>query len=155
MSRAVVTLACPALAATMGTGRRGARYWAGRVGPFLALALLFAAGCGTAPTAPTSGAAAPAAPAGAAAGAAASAAPTAVAPASFSIGHLPGAAFQWGSYAALEKGFYTAQGLDLDVITIGTPNDAARAVVSNSVAVAHFSADAAVRAIEGGGDLVI
>jgi ABC-type nitrate/sulfonate/bicarbonate transport system substrate-binding protein len=41
------------------------------------------------------------------------------------------------------------------VIQIATPNDAARAVVSNSVAVAHFSADAAVRAIEGGGDLVV
>src|SRR5687767_4479660 len=51
----------------------------------------------------------------------------------FDIGHLPGAAFQWGSYVALDKGFFTTQGLDLEVVQIGTPNEAARAVVSNSV----------------------
>jgi ABC-type nitrate/sulfonate/bicarbonate transport system substrate-binding protein len=68
---------------------------------------------------------------------------------------LPGAAFQWPLYVALEKGYFAGQALDPAEIQIGTPNDAARAVVSNSVAVAHFSVDAAVRAIEAGGDLVV
>ncbi|HZR97991.1 MAG TPA: ABC transporter substrate-binding protein [Chloroflexota bacterium] len=108
-------------------------------------------------------AAAPAPPAtagGSPAGAASAAAPSGAggagaAPVSFEIGHLPPAAFQWPSYVAFDKGFYTAQGVTPEVVQIGTPNDAARAAVSGSVALAHFSVDAAVRAIEGGGDLVV
>jgi ABC-type nitrate/sulfonate/bicarbonate transport system substrate-binding protein len=41
------------------------------------------------------------------------------------------------------------------VVQVGTPNEAARVVVSGTVALANFSVDAAVRAIEGGGDLVV
>ncbi|HLH26113.1 MAG TPA: ABC transporter substrate-binding protein [Chloroflexota bacterium] len=74
---------------------------------------------------------------------------------SLEIGQLPPAAFQWPSYVAMDKGFYAAQALEPEVVQIGTPNDAARAAVSGSVPIAHFSVDAAVRAIEGGGDLVV
>lgn len=107
-------------------------------------------------------------PAAGAANAAAAASPAAAAPsagpaatatppprAAFSIGHLPPAAFQWSSYVALDKGYFVDQGLDLEVIQIGAPNEAARAAVSGSVSLAHFSVDAAVRAIESGGNLVV
>jgi ABC-type nitrate/sulfonate/bicarbonate transport system substrate-binding protein len=91
------------------------------------------------------------------AGAAAATAPAAPAltPASIEVGMLPPAAFQWPTYVAEDKGYNTAQALDVQRVQIGTPNDAARAAVSGSVALAHFSVDAAVRAIEGGGDLVV
>jgi ABC-type nitrate/sulfonate/bicarbonate transport system substrate-binding protein len=127
----------------------------------LLLGLALAA-CQPAPAAPAPKAAAPAgapsgaapaAPAGATAGA--PAAPAAPPRATIPLGRLPGAAFQWPLYVALEKGYFAGQALDPEEIQIGTPNDAARAVVSNSVAVAHFSVDAAVRAIEAGGDLVV
>jgi ABC-type nitrate/sulfonate/bicarbonate transport system substrate-binding protein len=127
------------------------------------------AGCQAAPARPAAPAAAPAAqspPAApvapnAATGAAPAAAPAPSTPLEveprvrFDIGQLPGAAFQWGSYAAQDRGFLAAQGLDLEIVQIGTPNEAARATVSNSVSISHFSVDAAVRAIEGGGDLVV
>jgi ABC-type nitrate/sulfonate/bicarbonate transport system substrate-binding protein len=108
-----------------------------------------------APSAPAAGApaaqqAVPAAPAQPAA-----AAPAAPARATVEIGRLPGAAFQWPLYAALDKGFFAGQALDPEEVQISTPNDAARAAVSRSVSVAHFSVDAAVRAIEAGGDLVV
>jgi NitT/TauT family transport system substrate-binding protein len=130
----------------------------------LALGLGAACAPGAAPPGPPNtggergGAASAPKPAAAAPPAAVPAAPAAPATEprlKFDIGHLPGAAFQWGSYVALDKGFFAANGLDLEVVQIGTPNEAARAVVSNSVNIAHFSVDAAIRAIEGGGDLVV
>ena len=72
-----------------------------------------------------------------------------------SAAHLPASAFEWPVYVADERGFFRAQGIELDVVQVGTPNDAARAVVSNSTALGLFALDAAVRAIEGGGDLVV
>ncbi len=83
------------------------------------------------------------------------AAPVPAAPATFTLAHLPPAAFQWASYVALAKGFYAAQGLEPDLVQLGSPNEAARAVASGSVQAATFSADAAVRAIEGGGDVIM
>ncbi|HEY7066839.1 MAG TPA: ABC transporter substrate-binding protein [Chloroflexota bacterium] len=126
----------------------------------LALGLALAAACAPA-GAPAGGAAAPAGRSAAAPASAPDAPRADTAPASpaapepLQVGLLPGSVFQWGTYAAMEQGFYTAEGIAPDVIQIGTPNDAARAVVSNSVPVAHYSVDAAVRAIENGGNLVV
>jgi ABC-type nitrate/sulfonate/bicarbonate transport system substrate-binding protein len=131
----------------------------------VALAVLALAACQAPAAQPAGKASAPAAPAGGApagqqAAPAAPAQPAAAAPAAqararVEVGRLPGAAFQWPLYAALDKGFFAAQALDPEEIQIGTPNDAARAIVSNSVNFAHFSVDAAIRAVEAGGDLVV
>jgi len=129
-------------------------------GPFVALAALVAlvaAACqpsspGPVPSAApsTTGASAPAAGPASDAGAASAGALTIL-----SAAHLPASALDWPVYVADEKGLFRAHGLDLDVVQVGTPNDAARAVVSSSTQVGLFSLDAAVRAIEGGGDLVV
>jgi ABC-type nitrate/sulfonate/bicarbonate transport system substrate-binding protein len=74
---------------------------------------------------------------------------------SLSVGLLPPSAFSWATWAALARGFFAAQALDVEFVQFGAPNDAARAAVSGSVPIAHFSVDAAVRAIEGGGDLAV
>jgi ABC-type nitrate/sulfonate/bicarbonate transport system substrate-binding protein len=138
---------------------RRARRWdvVRSAGALLALAMLLMAACAPA-NAPASGGAAGAreAPAAAPAGTApAPAAPAQAAPTTLTIGLLPGSAFQWATYVAQEKGFYAAQGIEPDVVQLGSPNEAARAVVSGSVPIAHYSVDAAVRAIEGGGNLVV
>ncbi|SRR5579884_394296 len=122
--------------------------------------LLVVAACGapaSSPPSPPTTAALPTAPPAAppAAAAASPPAPTAPPRASIAVGMLPPAAFQWAAYVAAEQGYFSAQALDVDTTQIGTPNDAARTVVSGSVALAHFSVDAAVRAIEAGGDLVV
>ena len=118
----------------------------------LALAACQAAPAASPPAAGGSPASAPASPTGPGGerGGGAAAAPT-----SFDIGLLPPAAFQWGTYAAMDHGFYAAQGIEPDVVQLGSPNEAARAVVSGSVPIAHFSVDAAVRAIEGGGNMTV
>jgi len=123
-------------------------------GALAVLALVLSAACGPATSGPP-GQPAPAPPAAAPPAAAGAPAPTALPTLSVADGMLPPAAFQWAAYVAQDKGFFSAQALDVDTTQIGTPNEAARAVVSSSVAVAHFSVDAAVRAIEAGGDLVV
>lgn len=122
-----------------------------------ALVLQLGAACQPAASSPAPRAtpAPPAASTSATPAAAAPAAPTAVAPVTVAVAHLPASAFDWPAYVAEEKGFFRAQGIELDRVQIGTPNDAARAVVSNSTQVGWFSLDAAVRATEGGGDLVV
>jgi ABC-type nitrate/sulfonate/bicarbonate transport system substrate-binding protein len=130
----------------------------------LTLAALVLAGCQAPPAQPAASPPPPPNPGGSPASPTAGSPPglrgsggatPAPAPVSLEIGQLPPAAFQWPSYVALDKGFYTAQAVAPEIVQIGAPNDAARAAVSGSVALAHFSVDAAVRAIEGGGDLVV
>jgi len=110
------------------------------------VAWLVALACSPAATSPPSKAAAPAP--------ASQAPPDPPSPATIPIGYLPPAAFQWSSYIAEDKGFNAAQAINLDATQLGTPNEAARAVVSGSLGIATFSIDATVRAIEGGGNLV-
>ncbi len=128
-----------------------------RASALVVLGVLLAAACG--PTSSRSGGAAsqaaPAAPASAATQGAPAAPAAQPDTTTLTIGLLPGSAFQWGTYVAQERGFYAAQGVEPDVVQLGSPNEAARAVVSGSVPISHYSVDAAVRAIEGGGNLVV
>jgi ABC-type nitrate/sulfonate/bicarbonate transport system substrate-binding protein len=147
--------ACPGPLASRAARRGLAR----SAGSLVALGLMLAVAC--APSGASSGGAAapaskaPAAPSNPAASGAPSAPAAQAAPTTLTIGLLPGSAFQWATYVAQEKGFYAAQGIEPDVVQLGSPNEAARAVVSGSVPIAHYSVDAAVRAIEGGGNLVV
>src|SRR3954451_21056450 len=46
---------------------------------------------------------------------------------SLSVGLLPPSAFSWATWAALARGFFAAQALDVEFVQLGAPNEAARA----------------------------
>jgi len=70
-------------------------------------------------------------------------------------GGVSATAAEWPNYVALDKGFFRAEGLDVEVTHVGNVANTVRQLVGGSFEVAISTFDTAVRAIVNGGNIVI
>jgi NitT/TauT family transport system substrate-binding protein len=76
-------------------------------------------------------------------------------PKKVTIGQVAPIALFWPDFIAQQKGFYAAEGLDVDSLFVGSVAAAAQQTIAGSIDVAFTTAEVAIRATDRGGDIVI
>jgi NitT/TauT family transport system substrate-binding protein len=71
------------------------------------------------------------------------------------IGQVAPIALFWPDFIAQQKGFYAAEGLDVESVFVGSVASAAQQTVSGSIDISFTTAEVAIRAADKGGGIVI
>jgi ABC-type nitrate/sulfonate/bicarbonate transport system substrate-binding protein len=71
------------------------------------------------------------------------------------IGQVAPIALFWPDFIAQQKGFYAAEGLDVESLFVGSVASAVQQTIGGSIDVSFTTAEVAIRAADKGGDIVI
>lgn len=76
-------------------------------------------------------------------------------PTAVTIGQIAPIALFWPDFIAQQKGFYAAEGLQVDSLFVGSVAAAAQQTIAGSIDLSFTTAEVAIRAADKGGDIVI
>ena len=71
------------------------------------------------------------------------------------VGQVAPIALFWPDFVAQQKGFYTAEGLDVSSNFLGSVSAIVQQIIGNSIDVGFTTAETAIRAADKGGDVII